>query len=239
MRRYSSVILSILIGALAAGISLGIFLKKSNDDRRRLEASALEAKKQFEQTQEETKKSMDEASLKLRAANEEVTKAQELIKLMEDERLQLASSVVLDEPSSAMTKGWQEALNTDLGISIRYPTGFSLDSNDGTALILSQGTPNPAEISATDRRSIAVYPYDFRLETELLATLQASNTVSYNLKGHLVTGTSGVAKNDTKNTLHVYAISFLGEKKFLVWMKEIPKQKIPALEILSTMKFKD
>ncbi len=239
MRRYTSVILSILIGALAAGISLGIFLKKSNDDRRRLEINALQAKQEFEQSQNDAQRSIDEANSKLTAASVEVSKAQELIKRMEDERKQLAASEILNEPSSSITKGWQEAVDPDLGISLRYPNSYNLDSNNGDTFILSIATANDDASDPSANRSIAIYPYDQRLEAELLATLAASTTASYNLRSHLTTGVWGMAKSDPKNTLHIYTISFLGEKKYLVWMKEIPKQKIPVLDILSTMKFKD
>jgi len=239
MRRYTSVILSILIGALAAGISLGIFLKKSNDDRRRLAESALQAKKQFEQSQDEAQRSMDEANQKLHAANAEVTKAQELIKLMEEERRLLAASEALDEPSSSLTKGWKEAVDTDLGISIRHPANYILDSNDAKSLILSLESNNGNSEGAPENRAIAVYPFDFRLETELLATLNATNTATYNLKSHLVSGVYGESKIDPKEILHVYSISFLGEKKYLVWMKETVKQKFSAQDILATMKFKE
>ncbi len=239
MKRISSVILSILVGALAVAVGMGIYLQKANQDRLRLEQVANEAQEKSKTALDQGQKAIQEANDKLKAANDEVIKAQEALKAIEDEREQLAKADALVEPVSKSLKGWQETVSLPQGLTMKYPPTSVVEYNDEKALTFATKPKLPDFGYATsDARWLSITPYDMRLENELTATVASSTPVAYSVKGRLLTGIKGI--NLEKNSdLFVLRVQSMGKITHLIWGKNLIQKNGQdiVLQALSTLTF--
>src|SRR5260221_13484618 len=99
MRRAASVLISILLGGLAAGLGTYVFLKKANDDRERLAGIVVQAQQESKAAVEKSQQTVEEANQKLNAANEEISNAQQLVKALKEERDLMATAHLLTPPT--------------------------------------------------------------------------------------------------------------------------------------------
>lgn len=239
MQRLTSVIFSILLGAVAVGIGMGIFLHKANTDRQRLEQVALEAQGKSKEAQDRSQQAIQEANAKLKAANDEVAKAQATLKAVEEERALLAKAEILAEPKAEALKGWPEAVSLPLGVSLRYPPKNAIKENDEMALTIS-GEPKAGSSSTTmpDLRWFQITPYSQRLESELVGAMASTTPVLLAARGRLLKGTRGLTQ---AGETYVLKVSSLGETTHLIWAREVgktPRDK-NLQQVLSTLNFKD
>src|SRR5689334_7112494 len=130
MRRFSSIFLSILLGAFAVGIGMGYFLMKANSDRERLATIASEAEQQSREALQAKEDAIRAANNKLDTANGEISKAQELIRSFNEERSLIASAMVLKTPAGRDIKGWKEVVSLDQKTTINYPATHVVTAND-------------------------------------------------------------------------------------------------------------
>ncbi|MBU0540254.1 hypothetical protein KKF59_00770, partial [Patescibacteria group bacterium] len=75
MRRATGIIIGILMGAIAAGLSTGFFLHKANADREKLAAQLTETAQTAQTAREQNRQTIQEANNKLQNANSEISKA--------------------------------------------------------------------------------------------------------------------------------------------------------------------
>lgn len=235
MRRATTVILCILLGAVASGAGIGIFLKFANDDRERLARELADAVQKSNEARQENQIAVEEANRKLLDANAEVGKAQALIKSLEEERDLLATAKPLSPPAPSAVRGWSDVVALDLGVSLKLPTGSTVQSNDKTALTLAR----TSALDSRDPRWFSLTPYDARLETELLSSLATSTPVSYLLNGHILTGYQGAFPNRPEPVL-ILRIRKGGAVTHLLWIRNPSGTRTdakPAVDVLSTMRF--
>ncbi|MCI0478952.1 hypothetical protein L0Y59_00190 [Candidatus Uhrbacteria bacterium] len=234
MRRATTVILCILLGAIASGAGIGFFLKLANDDRKRLAEELAETVRQSTEAREENQRAIEEANRKLVEAGTEVSKAQALVKSLEEERDLLATAKQLMPPSPSALRGWSEVVAMDLGVSLRHPKGTDVQTNDKNALTLALATPR----SDMDPRWFSLSPYDERLEHELLASLATSTPVSFMVNGRLLTGVQGSLPNRTE-TIFVLRIRRDGNITHLLWVRNpgTSTRDADATDVLGTLRF--
>lgn len=237
MKRIATVIFSILLGALAVGIGMGIYLNKANQDRLRLEQVANQAQEQSRTVMDQSQKAIQEANDKLKAANDEVMKAQEALKTVESERELLSKADNLPTIDPKTLRAWAEAVNLEQGLTLKYPPSSIVESNDIKALTLAL-KPKTTDTVTYDTRWLSITPYDIRLENELLATITSSTQVSYALKGKLLYGVEGYSQ-DLKSKLYILRLQSMGQLSHLVWGRESTEKKSQVLVLpsLSTLTF--
>lgn len=230
MRRAASILIGILLGALAAGLGTGIFLKKANEDRARLAKAIETTVEQATQARSENTKAIEDANAKLNAANLEVAKAQALIKALQEEQAALATATVLPAPAARTVRGWSDVVNLDLGVSLKIPP------------TLVQGPRSATEITATlksgsisDPRALSIARYSATQEQELLASLVNPSAVSFVINGRLVTGSKGSLQGQS-TPLYVLRVRHEGVTTHLIWIRDI-SQGIEATTILGTLTF--
>src|SRR3989338_3912058 len=176
MRRATPVILAVLLGALATAIGMGVFLKLANDDRIRLADEAAQAKIAIKRAEEEKATIADDANRKVAAANQEVTKAQLVLKDLQEERALLATAKQLAKPSTRDLRGWQPVISLGQGLGLSLPPKTSVESNDAAALTAVKSTTTNAW---TDARWLAIGAYDDEWERELLNSLATTTPLAY------------------------------------------------------------
>ncbi len=218
MRRFSSVILSTFLGAIAVGGGMFIFLKKANDDRARLAELVTRSQSDAAAAQERSQHAIAEANQSVAAANAEIAKTQKVISALQEERDLLRKATLLVPRASAI-RGWKQAINVPLGISCKLPPTSFIEQNDAEALIFSATQSSIAPSS--DARWMSMTPFDEQRDEELRTHLTNTTTVSYLVNGHLLIGLRGSLPN-SPNGLFVLRVRKDGRTSYLIWAKVPP-----------------
>ncbi|MBU1348794.1 hypothetical protein KJ781_01855 [Patescibacteria group bacterium] len=235
MRRATTVILCILLGALASGVGIGVFLKLANDDRARLVKQLEEAVQASNESRLENQAAIDEANHKLKEASTEVGKAQALVKALEEERDLLAIAEPLLPPSPSTLRSWSDVIAMDLGVSLKQPKGSDVQTNDKNALTLTMASTQ----TATDGRWFSLTTYDERLEQELLLSLATSTPVAFTVNGRILTGKQGNLPNSPDQIL-ILRIRKDGVITHLLWIRNPGTNRRDAsgaTDVLGTLRF--
>lgn len=237
MKRLLPILASILLGALAVALGMGLYLKKANDDRERLATIARQAQDEVSRIKEEGRLAVEQANKKVAHADAEITKAKSQLQKAEEERQLLATAEPLLLSNAKTIKGWKDAINLPLGISIKYPSGTEIETNDSESLTLSLQNPSPSS-SAGDSRWLSITPYDERLEQELTMRSSSSTPVSYSIRGRLLMGFRGSIPGQA-GSITVLRVRSGGETSHLIWAKEpfSAPNKGSLRDILSTIDF--
>ncbi|MEO5928191.1 MAG: hypothetical protein ABIO72_05710 [Patescibacteria group bacterium] len=234
MRRAATILLGILLGALAAGLGIGFFLMKANTDRARLADEVAATVAEATQARDENTKAIQAANTKLNASNTEVAKAQALIKSLQEERDQIAHATALVPPPPKAIRGWQDAVSLGQELSLKLPATLVVDGNTTNALTASlKGS------TLADARILGITPYDAARESELLASFTHATSVSYLVDNRLLTGSEG-SINGTDGTLYVLRIRKDGVATHLLWLRVSKKNGLDAttaLTILASIRF--
>lgn len=231
MRRATGIIIGILLGAIAAGLSVGFFLFKANADREKLAAQLTETAQAAQTAREQNQQAIQEANSKLQNANSEISKAQALILALEEERKIMAGAEPLIPSNSR--KNWMEVIGLEQGIALKVPKGNRILTNDKQALIIEKEKSSPY----TDARWLSIMPYDKTVEENLKKTFATSSAVAYTVNGRVLDGYKGTAPPENKMML-VLRIRYGGEFTHLLWARSESYVKIDDLvEILSTLHF--
>lgn len=233
MRRATTILIGILLGALATGLGVGLVLKKANDDRERLAEQVEATVREANAARDENRKAIEDANAKLQASNVEVSKAQQLIKALEEERLLLALATPLADPSPKAVRGWNEAVAVELGVSLKQPQDSSVQTNDKQALTLVK-----TETADADSRWFSLTPYEERLEQELLGSLATSTPVSYLVDGHILIGAKGTLPG-RKEPIMVLRVRYGGQITHLIWVKDPsqPGEAASLMNVLASIRF--
>jgi len=242
MKKALPIVSSILIGAVAVGIGMGIFLKKANDDRARLADAAEQATRESQQAQDISQRAVIEANRKLTTANEEIMKAQEALKSIKEEQAMLARAEPLLPSKGTTLKGWKEAINLTLGLSIKYPETSDVETNDPQALTIASLSKTIGSSSSTPQtRWVSITPYNERLEADLMNMIATSTPVLFSVKNHLLNGIRGTTEGtDATEDVYVLRIQNAGQPTHLIWITSpvaTKKTSSLALDVLSTLDF--
>jgi hypothetical protein len=231
MRRAASILIGILLGALATGIGTGFFLKKANDDRERLAETVQKTVEQATTARTENSRAIEDANAKLNAANLEVAKAQALIKALQEEQQALATATVLLPPTAKTVRGWTDVLRLDLGISLKLPPILVAASSTSDGLVATLVTG-----SQTDGRVLSIMRYDAVREQEWLSVVASSTPISFVIDSHLVSGVKGVMRMQG-TPLYVLRVRSQGTSTHLIWLRELPRSSFDPLILLSSIRF--
>lgn len=231
MRRATSIIIGILLGALAAAIGVGFFLKRANDDRAALAERAAQTVKEANKSREQSAQAILAANQKLETADGEVSKAQQIIKNLREENQLLQTATVLPPPTSRATSGWQDVVSLDQGLTLKIPAPNTVETNDASALSIYD--PLRQDLPQT---WLSFIPYQAKTERSLLGSLSNTSSVALVVDGQLLTGVQGTRFLED-GPVYVLQVHHQGEISHLIWMRTPVKQNT-ALMVLATLKFK-
>jgi hypothetical protein len=239
MRRFTSVLISILLGALAVGVGMGYFLMKANNDRERLALIAQAAEQESQEAIQAREQAIKAANAKLDAANTEITKAQETIKAFNEERALIQSATVLRTPNAKEIKGWSEIVSLGQKATVNYPPTHIIAENSAKSLTLERPTSTTIR-TGDDPRWLALMPYEAVRERELLNAFATSTSVSYLVDGRVLIGQRGTLAGD-KNPMLVLRVRGGGQTTHLLWIRDPLGRTDSAalLNVLATLDFAD
>jgi len=237
MRRLAPILTSILIGALAVALGMGIYLHKANADRERLAQTAQDAERMAKEAQEQQATAIREANAKVEAASAEVAKAQTALRSLQEERDMIAVAKPLASPKPSLFRGWKEAVNLPLGASMKYPPTSQIETNDATALTLARATVESDVLPSLDASWFSLSPWSESAEREFASHFTTSTPISYLVNGRLLIGRMGLLEG-SQQSIFVFKIR-AGSATFLVWARDpdaISEHKT-LLQALSTLDF--
>ena len=216
----------------AAGVGVGFFLYQANHDRKHMAQELETTIQQAQLTREESEQAILAANQKVFEADAEVNKAQDLIRLLEEEREFLAQAKVLNQPASWVTKGWQEVVSLEQGVSLKVPAGNVVETNDQSSLTVSQNSNSYYQ----DPRWLSLTPYDAKTENELALSLSTSTPIAFLVGDKFLTGRQGTLAGSGKK-IYILRIRSGAENTHLLWIRDtLYTNRI--LDILATLRFK-
>jgi hypothetical protein len=216
MKRAAPILLAILLGAAATALGMGIFLKLANDDRARLANDLNRAHAEAAAALSDKQKIADEANQKVSAANGEVTKAQNVMKALEEEQRLLADAKQLQKPPARDTRTWQTTVSLPLGISVLLPPKTEVEMNDAQGLTAVK--PSASSSTIPDLRWLSITPYNAETAAELSDSLATSTDVAYLIDGRLLTGKTGKLAGD--GNVAIFQVRQAASSTHLIWIKD-------------------
>jgi hypothetical protein len=233
MKRLTSVLIAVILGAFATGIGTVPFLVLANADRNRLGNELHQTKAVAAATENEKKKIADEANKKVQAANEEVQKAQAIIlETQEDERL-LADSERLASPTIRERAKWNPVISLYQGISLSLPSGYTVTDDQPTRFAISQELRSA---TSSDESAIMIQPYDDQKEVEYLNSFASSTDISYVAGGRLLKGKQGILLDGS--AAMALEVRYSAKTTHLIWMRDPSGSFIGLKQILATIEYR-
>jgi hypothetical protein len=233
MKRVTSVLIAVLLGAMATGIGIVPFLVLANQDRNRMASELEQAHERAEAAESEKNKIAEEANERVEEANAEVQRAQTILRdAAEDQRL-TAEAVRLSKPPLRELYRWSSYISLHQGIKLSFPPESSVSSDTKASLtVVNDKKKNAFE----DARWLAITPYDPELERNLFSAFGTSTGVSYLAGEHLLTGKHGTLE-DGSEAMALKA-RHAATSTHLIWIKDPGTLGSDGLErILGTMEF--
>jgi hypothetical protein len=233
MKRFTSVLIAVILGALATGIGTVPFLVLANQDRHRLDNELQSSKNLATQTEIEKQRIAEEANRKVEEANEEVQKAQMVIlEAQEDARL-LAESRRLEPPTTREKSKLNQVVSLYQGISLFLPTGYTVTQDEPSNFIIAE----ESKITSSTVRVLYIQPYDETEEHRYINAFASSTHIALVAGGRLIKGIQGTLLD---GSIAITAqIRSSAKTTHLIWMRD-PAGSITKLEkMLATIEYQD
>jgi ElaB/YqjD/DUF883 family membrane-anchored ribosome-binding protein len=209
----------ILLGALAAGTGIGIFLHQSNVERLTLQRQTAQAKEEASQVVTRAEQVTQEANKRLEEAQKQIAKLQE-------ERDLLSRSRPFPEPNPRLLKTWRHTASLPLGISLRIPSSYQATTGTDVTIMVPQ-------IKAP---FLTLQPWDDR-NADAMINGAATSSVLYRkdallFKGQKYIGTGG----DGAHSWTLFRLERTGSDALMIFIQPTSNaQEDLALSILSTL----
>lgn len=234
MKRFTSVLIAVILGAFATGIGTIPFLVLANQDRNRLD-SELHATKKFAEEKESEKQTIaEQANEKVKAANEEVQKAQAIImEAQEDEHL-LATSERLVPPSVHDRAKWNANVSLNQGISILTPNGYTVTQDEPHGFVIDKEIKTTISTGTTP--VIFIEPYDERKEIQRINSFASSTSINYVVGGRLLKGQEGVLLDGS--TAILFLVRASAKTTHIIWLRDPAGNSTILKKIITTIEFR-
>ncbi len=233
MRRSLAIFFWILAGGIAAGLSVGFYLYKSNFDRAGLVAELADARAQTEEAKKQSEAVAADANEKIREAEKAVEHIRAELNDARAEILLVASAIPLVSPPPRSMRGWSEQLSVPLGIALKTPPDIKTQIADD-AIILGQIT---SRVDLAMDQRVSVTRYQENAERYLVSRLRDTTPIVYTVAGHWLYGAKGKFSDLPGEVLVLRAQSGQTETH-LIWARVDQAFSERRLQdILSTLRF--
>lgn len=220
MRRLAILLGSILLGATASAIGMGLFLSKANEDRQRLAVEIIEAQSKMRQAFESRDHAAQDAKQKLQEANAQIEEARLRVKALQDEHELFMNSRVLPFPSPRSLSGWKEALDLPLGVRVKYPPEMKIVTQDAEEFVLGKLFSSSDEGRGEGETPwFVLKPYHEQEEKVLLSQFVSSSTVNLVANQNVLSGIRGFSR-DVSQEAFLLKVFFDGHPRFLLWVRD-------------------
>lgn len=233
MKRFTSVLIAVILGALATGIGTVPFLVLANQDRQRLGDELQLTKTKATAIELEKQRIADQANQKVTEANAEVQKAQlAILESQEDEKL-LATAERLPTPQTYELAKWNSAISLTLGISFSAPKQFSVDRDDATGFTIVNTLTSSTSTNTVP--SILIEPYTEETLARRSNAFASSTSINYVAGGRLLKGTVGTLLNGSD--AYLFEVRASAKTTRIIWMQDKDLTSSIVRKILSTIQY--
>lgn len=217
MKRITSVLIAVLLGACTTAVGVVPFLVLANQDRDQLSLELEQANERAERAETEKSRIAEEANVKVQEANREIQRAQVILESFEEDQRLMAEAKRLAKPPSHELYRWQPIVSLYQEVKLAIPPKSEIISDTKEALAIRTERASDATF-VKDDRWLAITPYHANDEQELLGALTTSTEISYIVQGHLLTGKKGVLENGQQTI--VLKTRYAATSTHLIWMKD-------------------
>ncbi|MFA5130349.1 MAG: hypothetical protein WC477_05560 [Patescibacteria group bacterium] len=240
MRRATSVIFSVLLGALAVGIGTVPYLVLANRDRHALSNQLESVSQHASSIENEKNKIAEEANAKVQAANEEIARAQSILTDVEQDRAAIPFATHLSPIAPKLIISWDTAVSLPLGVTIRYPSGSHVSEDSSIKLSISKDTNASSSDPWTapmNSEWIRISPYSKTAYDSLTSQFATSTNIAYLIGTHLMRGSVGTLFDGTR--AEILNVRSAATSTHIIWVHELPNMSIAGgLErVLGTLQF--
>lgn len=215
MKRIASVLLAVLLGALATGIGVAPFLVLANQDRHRLTAELEETQARAQQIEAEKEQVAEDANKKVEEANVEIERAQQILEEVEEDQRLMATAERLQKPPTREISRWEAVISLYQEVKLSVPEASEVVSDTTQALTIANQRSEDGQIA--DARWLAVTPYDAGTEGVLLNALATSTDVAYVVDDHLLKGRRGALESGEEAL--IIRVRYSATSTHLIWIK--------------------
>jgi hypothetical protein len=215
MKRITSVLLAVLLGAVAAGIGVAPFLVLANQDRHRLTTELEETQAHAQQVEAEKEQVAEDANKKVEEANAEIERAQQILGEVEEDQRLMADAERLSMPSGREIAKWESVISLYQEVKLSIPEPSEVVSDTSQALTIAKERSPDGQIA--DARWLAVTPYDAGTEAVLLNALATSTDVAYVVDDHLLKGKKGTLESGEEAM--IIRVRYSATSTHLIWIK--------------------
>jgi hypothetical protein len=216
MKRITSVLIAVLLGAITTGIGVVPFLVLANHDRNRLTSELEETRSWAERAESEKERLAREANEKVEEANIEIQRAQMLLEQIEEDRRLTAEAKLLSRPSSRELPRWDSYVSLYQEVKFSIPPNSSVNADTKQSLTVTNEGAH-AELLG-DARWLAITPYDPAREQELFGNVATSTGVSYLVDDYLLIGRRGSLKSG--EDVMALTARHAATSTHIIWMKD-------------------
>jgi len=216
MKRITSVLIAVLLGAIATGIGIVPFLVLANVDRSRLTTELDQTRAWAEQAESEKETLAKEANAKVEEANIEIQRAQTLLEAIEEDRRLMANAKQLSRPSSRELNNWESYVSLYQEVKFSIPPKSTVNADTKNSLTVAREDGSGELLG--DTRWLAISPYDSTLEQEFFASFSTSTGVSYLINDHLLVGKKGSLKNGSE--VMMLNVRYAATSTHIIWIKD-------------------
>jgi hypothetical protein len=216
MKRITSVLLAVLLGALATGIGVTPFFVLANKDRHRLATELEETQARTQQIEAEKEQVADNANKKVEEANAEIERAQQILEEVgEDQRLMVEAKRLSMPPRREIAR-WEPVISLYQEVKLSMPEPSEVVSDNTQALTISKEQSDDGHID--DARWLAVTPYDTGTEAVLLNALATSTDIAYVVDDRLLKGRKGTLESGEEAL--IIRVRYSATSTHLIWIKD-------------------
>lgn len=215
MRRSWSVLLWILVGALASAIGMGTVLHTSNKDRERLSQELQTTQAVLTSLKAQQEQLIRESNEHVALATQHVAEANAKVQAVATLQARLKTAAPLFPPTAFQTRGWTEFASVAMGVSLRVPPRMQTQSSDDGLFVSTRrfvkGTP-------IEEQWFALTPYRPDRERDIGSRLTNTKEVTYTLGTRLLHGVKGTLP-DGLQTLYLLSVQENASTTHLLWGK--------------------
>lgn len=227
MRRSFSILIWILLGALAASFGIGSVLLDAKHDRILLENQINAQNQHILQLQEEHTVLVEEANRAVAAATRNASATRDILNALvtEQTKLDQAKSLV----SSPLSNRWLETISFPLGISLRTPLMTRTTSTDASI---------ESVLTSSGETWMSIAPADQARFDSLTNSILNPQQIQYRVGNTLLTGVRGELTDH--RTVFVLQSYYHAKPGFLIWTKVIGSvTENTLLDSLASLRFAD
>lgn len=224
MRRSFSILIWILLGALAASLGIGSVLLDAKQDRALLEAQINAQNQHILQLQTEHTTLVEQANTAVAAATRNASATRDVLNTV------LAEQIALDKArllvSSAQYR-WLETISFPLGLSLKTPPTVRTTSTDHSISSL---------LASTQETWLSITAADQSRFEGLSGALSQTESVQYRVGTTLLSGVRGQMADGRR--VYVLQTQSHGKPGFLIWAKAMGNvSEAILLDSLASLRF--